>query len=1273
VTDPAGNVTSFTYDESNSNSNLTHDLLTITKPTGQSGGTHSGHDLTNAYNTSGQVTSQTDPDGNETTFNYGGLSLHDSSDDWLDSGNTIVTDPDGNETEYSFTDGVLTSKTEGYGAGSPSAWVYGRDPNTLLKTTVTDPDSHETQYTFDSHGNILSSTNPLGDVTTYAYNSFDEQTCKALALAASGCGSLTPPTAITGGGSISPPSSAPPKYVTYTLYDTSGSLIYRTTGDYQPGASSASQSRTTYRLYNGESVTLGTTTDECAASAPDSSLPCATIDPDKTVTQLGYDSTTGDLTSSSTPDGNSGGEVAKTTYSYDDDGELLTEVAPKGNLSGATAALYTTTSTYTDDGWLHTVTVSETSGDTTARETVYGYDGDGNTTSVTDPRDKETTYSYDADDQQTLVSDPDGHQTLTCYDGDGNVAQTVPAVGVAADSLTPASCPSSFPTDYGERLASDATTYAYDALGDQTTVTSPAPEGQSGHETTTNTYDVAGLLQSTVSPPASNSGGAPNQETAYTYDDAGEVLSVTKEGSDGSNAAMTSYCYDPDGDRTATVAPDGNTSLTPATCSGSSPYQTSSEYQTGYKYDSLGEIVSRTRPATSAATDGQTTTYTYDPAGNELTSEDPTGVTVTNTYTPLNEVATRSYSGTSAPSVSYTYDANGNRVAMSDGTGDSSYTYNPFDELVSYENGNSQTVTYGYDNDGDVTSIGYPLSGSWATGHSSVNYTYDDAGLMTAVTPFGESAIDITNTADGLPDSTSLGATGDTLSTSYDDADNPSEISLASGATTLEQFSYDYMPSGAVASETDTPAAVTATSDYDFDASGNATTLPASTSGSFDHASELTSTVAGGTTTDYAYNADGERTSAAVGGTSTMTASYNGAQQLTAYQDTAANMTAATYDGDGLRQSDTIGGTTTNFTWDPTTNTLLEDSTNAYVYGPGNTPIEQVNLSTGSIKYLISDRLGSVRGIVQPDGNLTATASYTPAGNPQTSTLATHTPFGYAGGYTDPTGLQYLINRYYDPTTNQFLTLDPLVDLTGQPYSYAADDPANGVDPLGLGFNPISALAGAVSDGWQVVKSGVGDVENVASDAAPYVEAATADAACAGDFEIPIADSDCALAADLDEAAAADAAGTTVADSQVEETSTDSINTENSAADDENGAPECEAAEDEEGLSVFRTARAGNGESELADGIDPANHVTNEYDGGPGSAFVGSEDVAQKFVGRGAYEDFYTEFKMSPEFADEFAPFQRAYDGGPGIEYEIPYNMIDRFNELTVSRAKVIP
>jgi RHS repeat-associated protein len=40
--------------------------------------------------------------------------------------------------------------------------------------------------------------------------------------------------------------------------------------------------------------------------------------------------------------------------------------------------------------------------------------------------------------------------------------------------------------------------------------------------------------------------------------------------------------------------------------------------------------------------------------------------------------------------------------------------------------------------------------------------------------------------------------------------------------------------------------------------------------------------------------------------------------------------------------------------------------------------------------------------------------------------------------------------RYYDPSTAQFLSRDPLEDITGQPYAYASDDPIDNSDPTGL-------------------------------------------------------------------------------------------------------------------------------------------------------------------------------------------------------------------------------
>jgi uncharacterized protein RhaS with RHS repeats len=41
------------------------------------------------------------------------------------------------------------------------------------------------------------------------------------------------------------------------------------------------------------------------------------------------------------------------------------------------------------------------------------------------------------------------------------------------------------------------------------------------------------------------------------------------------------------------------------------------------------------------------------------------------------------------------------------------------------------------------------------------------------------------------------------------------------------------------------------------------------------------------------------------------------------------------------------------------------------------------------------------------------------------------------------------VNRYYDPSTDQFLSVDPDVSRTDQPYTYTSDDPLNSEDPTG--------------------------------------------------------------------------------------------------------------------------------------------------------------------------------------------------------------------------------
>jgi len=43
-----------------------------------------------------------------------------------------------------------------------------------------------------------------------------------------------------------------------------------------------------------------------------------------------------------------------------------------------------------------------------------------------------------------------------------------------------------------------------------------------------------------------------------------------------------------------------------------------------------------------------------------------------------------------------------------------------------------------------------------------------------------------------------------------------------------------------------------------------------------------------------------------------------------------------------------------------------------------------------------------------------------------------------------------VVNRYYDPTTDQFISIDPQVATTNQPYVFTNDNPLNSEDPLGL-------------------------------------------------------------------------------------------------------------------------------------------------------------------------------------------------------------------------------
>jgi RHS repeat-associated protein len=123
----------------------------------------------------------------------------------------------------------------------------------------------------------------------------------------------------------------------------------------------------------------------------------------------------------------------------------------------------------------------------------------------------------------------------------------------------------------------------------------------------------------------------------------------------------------------------------------------------------------------------------------------------------------------------------------------------------------------------------------------------------------------------------------------------------------------------------------------------------------------------------------------------------------------------------------------------------------SYVYGRFRSSVEQINNSTGTVTYLHHDQAGSTRLMTGSTGTVTGKCTYSAYGTP-TCEGTTTTPLGFDGQYTNSdTGLIYMRAREYDPTTAQFLTVDPEVGTTRAPYNYAEDNPLNEADPTGLG------------------------------------------------------------------------------------------------------------------------------------------------------------------------------------------------------------------------------
>jgi RHS repeat-associated protein len=979
---------------------------------------------TYAFNSSGQLITITDLNGYTTTLTYSSGEL------------STVTDPAGRTLSFTWTGSRITSIT---------------DANVTPNRTVS--------YSYDGSGNLEDVTDVNGGDTHFTYSShlmtvMKDPVCEALGGSCPGVqnhynGSdqvdwqkdqLNRETTFSYSGSPQTASGG-----TTLITDPSGNEVE---DGYQWGV----------RTY--ETTGYGTT--------------------DAATTYYEYDPSTLALTATMDPNGN------VTTYTVDSSGNILTQTDPLGRVTTNTYNGFnellttedgngvTTTNTYDGDGNLTSTSTplvgaagtatncaSPVTAVAIAAVTCYAHSNGtypGDVTSITDSDGNVTNFHYDSNGYQDEVKDPAGNVTATVRNNDGWTTATYTAkAGCTWGSSAPTGCSGSYETsytqdDFGNTLTvtdplSHVTTYTYDA--DQRELTVEDGNGNS----TQNAYDLAGELCWTL--PGGTSGNTcaspPTNARVTDYNSDGTV----SDQKDGKGNAIITYGYNHRGQVTST--------------------EDALSHTTDYVLDADGNVLNKIDPGGSCTgTPSKCTTYTYD-ADNEL--------------------ATVSYSDSSAEDVtSITYDSDGQRTAMTDGTGSSSWSYDSLHRLTSYTNGNGATVGYGYS--GELKD--QPITIAYPNSVGTVTQSWNTDGTLASVSDWNSKTISFGYDAnDNLHTITDPSTTTVTDTYGYNDADQMTSVSDSNGSTLFSatygrddngqvssdssqasnQADYKYTALNqlcyAGSSSTNACGSPPASSyPYAFDNADNLTTNNGATQ-QYNAADELCWTYAGSSAnscgsapsgaTSFNYDTKGNETSMVPSAGSATCYAYDQANRLTSVKTgTGSSCSSPTtvgtygYDGDGLRESKTVSGTTTQFTWDGMGGNLLQqyDGTTktSFIYGPGGLPVEQIAGSTTT--YLHTDQLGSIRLITDAAGaaGTATTTTYDPYGNVVSTSGSLTSPLGYAGMYLDSeSGLYYDNARYYDPTTAQFISVDPMVSTTLSPYAYVGgSNPINASDPSGL-------------------------------------------------------------------------------------------------------------------------------------------------------------------------------------------------------------------------------
>ncbi|MFL6604734.1 MAG: RHS repeat-associated core domain-containing protein [Steroidobacteraceae bacterium] len=387
------------------------------------------------------------------------------------------------------------------------------------------------------------------------------------------------------------------------------------------------------------------------------------------------------------------------------------------NVNAAGTAAVTTTFGYDANGNQTSIAAP------LARNTINAYDELNRLKQITDPANGITQFVYDANDNLTGVTDPRGLATVYAYSGFGDlVTQASPDTGTTVNTYDSAG---NLATSTDARGA--VSTYTYDALNRVISVA--YSQGGTTDQTISFTYDAGPNGQGHLTG-ASDA----NQSMTWTYDTLGRVTG--KSQTVGRVTRAVAYTYT-NGNLTSQTTPSGQTvsfgynanhQMTSVTVNGTtllnsvvyeplgpvSGWTWGNGSTTNRTYDTDGKI--------SQIVSAGTKTYGYDDAFR-ITGISDTSTGASN-WTYGYDALDRITSGTS-PSISrgWTYDANGNRLTET-GTAPSAYSISPTNNRITGITG-ALARAYGYDAAGNTTS------------YATVAATYNNAGRLTTLTQGG--------------------------------------------------------------------------------------------------------------------------------------------------------------------------------------------------------------------------------------------------------------------------------------------------------------------------------------------------------------------------------------------------------------------------------------------------------------------------------------------------------------------------------------------------------